>query len=201
MVWEKNSKLIVLQAVKSMRRPNTTENVPVLPVVLLKRSLSTRETRRVLISWGQVFLMLQTAIVLVKWHWKLVWKVCIILVNLVLQTLSNLILPKKKVEWLINILVKPLIDSFTSDVSNKLDPSHHGGQIDIQWYPISMYSSQGVYDPTNPSYEGLDIHKVIGKLSIPKSGSHFLDISTQDHTTHLTNNWTVTNTWDFWQTN
>ena len=36
---------------------------------------------------------------------------------------------KKKVEWLINILVKPLIDSFTSDVSNKLDPSHHGGQI------------------------------------------------------------------------
>ena len=130
MVWEKNSKLIVLQAVKSMRRPNTTENVPVLPVVLLKRSLSTRETRRVLISWGQVFLMLQTAIVLVKWHWKLVWKVCIILVNLVLQTLSNLILPKRRqVEWLINILVKPLIDSFTSDVSNKLDPSHHGGQI------------------------------------------------------------------------
>ena len=48
----------------------------------------------------------------------------------------------------------------------------------LQWYPISMYSSQGVYDPTNPSYEGLDIHKVIGKLSIPKSGSHFLDIST-----------------------
>ena len=36
---------------------------------------------------------------------------------------------KKKVEWLINILVKPLIDSFTSDVSSKLDPSHHGGQI------------------------------------------------------------------------
>ena len=60
-----------------------------------------------------------------------------------------------------------------------------------------MYSSQGVYDPTNPSYEGLDIHKVIGKLSIPKSGSHFLDISTQYQTTHLTNNWTVTNTWDF----
>ena len=38
---------------------------------------------------------------------------------------------KKKVEWLINILVKPLIDSFTSDVSSKLDPSHHGGQIGI----------------------------------------------------------------------
>lgn len=112
-----------------------------LPVVLLKRSLSTRETRRVLISRGQVFLMLQTAIVLVKWHWKLVWKVCIILINLLLQTLSNLILPKRRqVEWLINILVKPLNDIFTSDVSNKLDPSHHGGQI-----AFTMVSNKHVF--------------------------------------------------------
>lgn len=37
------------------------------------------------------------------------------------------------------------LDSFTSNVLNKLDPLHHGGEIDYsQWYPMSMYSPQGV---------------------------------------------------------
>ena len=37
------------------------------------------------------------------------------------------------------------LDSFTSDVLNKLDPLHYGGEIDYsQWYPMSMYSPQGV---------------------------------------------------------
>ena len=37
------------------------------------------------------------------------------------------------------------LDSFTSDVLNKLDPLHHGGEIDYsQWYPMSMYSPRGV---------------------------------------------------------
>ena len=37
---------------------------------------------------------------------------------------------------------------------------------------MSMYSPQGVNDPKHPLCKGgsLDIHKVIGKLSKPKSG-------------------------------
>ena len=58
-------------------------------------------------------------------------------------------------------------------VSKKLDPLHHGGQIDYsKWCPMSMYSPQGVNDPKDPLYKGgsLDIHKAIGKLPKLKSG-------------------------------
>ena len=50
------------------------------------------------------------------------------------------------------------LDSFSSNVLNKLDPLHHSGQTDYsKWYPMNMHSPQVVNDLKNPSYEGLGL--------------------------------------------
>lgn len=39
-------------------------------------------------------------------------------------------------------------------------------------YPMELFSPQGIYDPTNPLYQGkgFDIHKASGKLTRLKAG-------------------------------
>lgn len=59
-------------------------------------------------------------------------------------------------------------DSFTSDLSKKLDPIYRGSG-----YDMSMYAGDRVDDQTNPLHQrggALDIHKMIGKLPRPKAG-------------------------------
>ena len=76
---------------------------------------------------------------------------------------------KSKIKQTANKYLDQALDSFTNDLSKKIS----GGNIDYsRWFPMEMYSPQGVHDPTNPLYKGgaVDIHKLIGKLPKPKSG-------------------------------
>ncbi|PFX25400.1 putative uncharacterized transposon-derived protein F54H12.3 [Stylophora pistillata] len=76
--------------------------------------------------------------------------------------------------------VNQVIDSFSNDLSKKISGGnvYDVNQADVnRVLPMSMYSPDGVNDPTNPLYanplyEGgsFDIHKAIGKLPKPKSG-------------------------------
>ncbi|PFX22179.1 hypothetical protein AWC38_SpisGene13318 [Stylophora pistillata] len=76
---------------------------------------------------------------------------------------------KNKIKQTANKYLNQALDSFINDLSKKIS----GGNIDYsKWYPMEMYSPQGVYDPNNPLYKGgaVDIHKMIGKLPKPKGG-------------------------------
>ena len=80
---------------------------------------------------------------------------------------------KSKFKKTANKYLDQALDSFVNDMSRKISGGSVYNAYDInQVLPMSMYSPEGVLDPTNPLYEGgsFDIHKAIGKLPKPKSG-------------------------------
>ncbi|PFX15451.1 hypothetical protein AWC38_SpisGene20324 [Stylophora pistillata] len=85
----------------------------------------------------------------------------------------------KKLSPIIRNVGSPVLDQLSTKVRPKKNYVRNrkdldgGSLIDYsQWYPMEMYSPQGIHDPTNPLYKGgkIDIHKVIGKLPRPKAG-------------------------------
>ena len=76
---------------------------------------------------------------------------------------------KRKMKQTANKYLDQAIDSFANDMSRKIGGSVYDYLND---YPMSMYATDGVNDPTHPLYEGgsFDILKAIGKLPKPKSG-------------------------------
>ena len=76
---------------------------------------------------------------------------------------------KNKIKGIANNYLDQALDSFTSDISKKISPIGKGIA-----YDMSMYTDTS--DPTNPLYDrsqygqGVDIHKLIGKLPRPKGG-------------------------------
>ena len=72
---------------------------------------------------------------------------------------------KRKVKKMASKYVDQALDSFLDDASMKI-----GSGVD---YDMRMYVGDRIDDPTNTLYQrgaSLDIHKLIGKLSRPKSG-------------------------------
>lgn len=77
---------------------------------------------------------------------------------------------KRKVKNVASKYIDQALDSFMGDVSKKIDPGKIGSGYD---YDMRMYAGDRVDDPTNPLYQrgdGIDIHKLIGKLPTPKGG-------------------------------
>ena len=75
---------------------------------------------------------------------------------------------KSKIKKVGHNYLDQALDSFTSDISKKISPIGKGIA-----YDMSMYTDTS--DPTNPLYDrkygqGVDIHKLIGRLPKPKGG-------------------------------
>ena len=71
---------------------------------------------------------------------------------------------KRKIKDMSSKYIDQVLDSITSDISNKISPDKKGSGI---VHDMRIYAGDRVYDPTNPLYQhgyGIDIQKHLSKL-------------------------------------